>query len=304
MSKPAGAHPMTCFRIKLWAELFLAALKLVRDDKLSADEIDCQLYSAMGRTLRSGYRPRIMESLLAGREPRRTIRKYTIADCVRAGTRILNDDRLERMFFSPVWLMVIPEHRTIEFVRDAIHRVLKRSRLMRLSAPESVRTVQGLWDGSDGFYPPSERYVARARRYLVPLLRHWRKKQLISREDLAVVLVLMHQEAYLACRRTIADKLHSVAKAHALHVVRQFFSGAPKTMSVQIRLFESAMFYADSRLRGSRTAFLRASRYVSGLVVPSRKEKDRRKLRRTHVHDIWYALNPSPMGRGSFMGSG
>jgi hypothetical protein len=245
-----------------------------------------------------------MESLLAGREPRRNIRKFTIADCVRAGTRILKDDRLERMVFSHVWLMVIPEHQTIEFVRDAIHQVLRRSRLMRLSAPESVRTVRGLWDGSDGFYPPGQRYVARARRYLVPLLRHWRNQRLISREDLAVVLVLMHQEAYLACRRTIADELHSFAKAHALHVVRQFFSDAPKTLSVQIRLFESALFYADSRLNGSRTALLRASRYVSGLVVPSRNEKDRRKLRRAHVHDIWYALNPSPMGGGSLVGSG
>src|SRR5262245_61573257 len=140
MSKPANAHPMTSFRTELWARHFRTELKSA-GRVASCDAIDQMLYKELGRQWRDG-RPRIMESLLKGRNLSLKIRKFTIEDCVRAGTRILKNDRLERMYFSPVWLLTIPERRTLKFTTNAIRRILKSSRLTRLTVKASLHVVR------------------------------------------------------------------------------------------------------------------------------------------------------------------
>jgi len=188
MSKLANAHPMTSFRTSLWARLFLAAIHLARG-KLSRDKIDRLFYDELG--LRSSReRPRMFESLLDGRDLSSEVRKCTVEDCVRAGSRILKNSRLERLFFSPVWLLAIPESRTLEVTTNAINRILQNSGLERLSAEESLQVVRCIPDRSDGLSGERVRYIARVHRYSELLLAEWRKRRLVTRDELAVLRVL------------------------------------------------------------------------------------------------------------------
>lgn len=297
MSKTPGLLQFENLRIAYWIEL------VSRTHGGSRPKIDSDFYKNMGITFPPDRRvPRSTESFEDGHMPRVSLRGLGIDEYVKAGSRMLGDDSAEKMFYSFNWRMVLPQKRTARDVADAIRHVLSHNKLRRL--PEDAVAELLRWR----FLCPDLKGGVPAHmtgEFSINQLISIRQQRLLPLADWAVLVVLLHQEAFLSCQHAHADRLYALCLEDAIAAVREFFAGVPARLQAGARLFENALFYPNSELPGSPSDVLRSASHVRGLVLPRVRDDRGRSIRKPSPHAVWTQLGTGRgIRRGNIGGTG
>jgi hypothetical protein len=295
VSKPPGLLRFERLRIMFW--IHLVRLKHGGEES----EIDAELYEALGIVFPPDRRvPKATELFGGGHAPRISLRGQTVHDYVKAASRMLGNDAAEKMFYSNIWLTVLPRKRTMVAVVKAIRHVLRCNQLWRMPERNVIELMKWrhLCDSSPSFATASfVRYFSASQ------LRDLVRQGLMLQEDWSILMVLLHQEAFVSCQEEEANRLRAQASVHAIATVRKFFHEAPAELRAEVRGFEKALFYPPAKIADGPKEVIRSSRYVGSLVLPHLRDDRGRVIRRPSHHQIWTALQRTGP-RGSIGGTG
>lgn len=295
MSKPSGLLRFEQFRITFWIHLVSLA------HGGSEAELDEALYEALGVFFPPEQRaPKATESFKKGHAPRASLRGLTIHDYVKGASRMLGNDAAEEMFYANIWLTVLPLRRTMIAVVKAIRRILRRNQLWRMAEPEVIELMKWrhLCDGS------RFRIGSNFARYFSAIqVRDLVRQGLLPQDDWSVLMVLLHQEAFIACREEDAEVLRAQGSTHAIAMVREFFRNVPAELRAEVKAFEKALFYPLAKIADVPGQVIRSGKYVGSLVLPHLHDERGRVIRRPSHHRVWTLLQKDGP-RGSIGGTG
>lgn len=295
MSKPAGLLRFEKLRIAFWIHL----VSRLHGGKEA--EIDADLFEVLGLAFPPDRRvPKATESFKSGHTPRISLRGLTINDYVKAASRMLGDDAAERMFYSSIWVTVLPRQRTMVSVTKAIRHVLLRNQLWRMREPDVIELMK--WrHRCDGL--PFRITSNFARCFSTNQLGDLVRQRVLPQDDWSILMVLLHQEAFISCRQEAADELCARGSAHAIAMVRQFFREVPAGLRAEVRGFEKALFYPPAKIPDGPKEIIRSGQWVGSLVLPHLHDDRGRVIRRPSHHQIWTAL-PRHWPGGGIGGTG